>query len=552
MGQNNKGSFELYPWVGGYNPSDDPIVLNPQQLQIAENIYFDTDGGRKKRGGIDYLNTAAISVGGSPADLIWGTDYWANVSNTKRAYHVVITSGGKAFRSPYNGIYSAFNSTSTSVLPVSPGLISSEVFNEDLIIGYAKNAVPKVWDNQNTAVNLVSATAATGTYPSGWILRSHRNRLWIAGNSTNPDRISYSGFTAGAPDHRAWNFGSSAGFIDVQPGDGDPVGITAIFPEVNQGGLYVAKKTKIYFINTSDPSDANWTISLVSNGIGCVSHNAAIAVDQTDVLFPSNRGIHSLGQVISQAGIIEAAFLSKEIQTDYQDILSTADRSKMSAVWYPSLNSYYFNASSTADTFDYIYAYNVPLKQWYVWKAASGSVNNFNFMHSRYNGNTNLIEFISLSDGGWVLLMDQQRGYDISGASLMQVPINYRIKSAFLFPGKQRTVESHFTDLAFYVSSTNDSSFTVYWSIDNNPPQSTSIEQVIIGGNILGTTLLGADYILGESRGIKPYLISISGVGNGIEFEIQHHAPEDFQLYGIACKFIQSNESYDSGRNFGR
>lgn len=552
MSQASKQVYELFPWQGGYNPSIDPIILNPQQLTIGDNITFDTSGGRKKRGGISYLNTTTISISGSAPDLIWATDYWANVSSTKRAYHVAITSSGKALRSPYNNIYSTFNSAATAVISVTQGQITSEVFNEDLIIGYSKSAVPKVWDNQNTAVNLVNATAATGSYPSGWLLRAHRNRLWVAGNSSNPDRIYYSGFTAGVPDHRAWNTASSAGFIDIFPGDGDPEGITAIFPEINQGGLYVAKRTKIYFIDTSDPDDANWSLALVSKGIGCVSHNAAVAVGQTDILFPSDRGIHSLGQVISQAGIIEASFISADIHTDYQDVLNTADRGKYSAIWYSNLNSYFLSVTESSGIFNRIYAYNIELKQWYRWIPASGSENTFNYLHLRFNGTSKNYEFLSASNKGHVLKFDQSVFYDITGtATITTIPVSMRVRSGVIYPAASRISESHFTDLGFYVSSKNSSSFTVYWTVDNNNTQSKSINQVIVGGNILGTTILGSDYVLGESRGVKPYLTSINGVGNGLEIEIQHSSPDDFQLYGMVIKYIGSNESYNPQRNFG-
>lgn len=551
MAQQIKQIFELFPWTGGYNPSIDPIILNPQQLQICENAQFDNSGGRKKRGGIAYLNTAAVTVSGTAVDLIWGIDYWANVSSTKRAYHVVISEGGKALRSPYNGVYSAFNSATTATLSVTQGQITSEVFNEDLIIGFSKTAVPKVWDGQNTTVNLVTATAATGTYPTGWIVRSHRNRLWVAGASATPDRIYYSGFTAGAPDHRAWDTASSAGFIDVFPGDGDSQGITSIFPEVNQGGLYVAKRSKIYFIDTSNADDSLWTVRLVSNGIGCVSHNSAVAVDQTDVIFCSDRGVHSLGQVISQAGIIESAFLSADIHSDYQSVLSTSDRSKYSAIWYPKLNSYFLAVAQTAGTLNRIYGYNVEIKQWYVWKPADSTENTFNFLHLRFNGTDKTYQMYGVSDKGHVLEFDQEVFYDESGtATISQFAIPLRVKSAAIYPSAIRLSESHFTDLGFYVSSRNTSSFSVIWSIDNANSQSKAVAQVVLGGNVLGTTPLGPTFLLGEARGIKPYLTSINGVGNAIEIEIQHNDPSDFQLYGMALKFIGSNESYNPARNF--
>lgn len=548
--QRVKSTTELFPWLGGYTPAVDPIILDPQDLQIAENCVFDTSGGRKKRPGFDYHNTTAITVSSTLQDIIWGTDYWANVSNTKRAYHVVITETGKALRSPWNGTYSAFNSGATVVLSVTHGKISSEVFNEDLIVGYSTGAAPKVWDNQSTSNNLVTATATTGTYPNGWILRSHKNRLWVAGSNANPDRISFSGLTTGLPDHRAWNTSSSAGFIDIFPGDGDPEGITAIFPELRRGGLYVAKRTKIYYIDTSSATTSNWQVSLVSNGIGCVSHNSAVSIDDRDIIFASDRGIHSLGQVITDAGIIPSEFLSFPIHSDYHDILETADRSKYSAIWDPKLNCYLLAVSTTSGVFDQIYGYNVDLKKWFVWNNLTTD-NTFNFLHIRYNGTTKSKQSIFLSDDGRVMqLSTTPVYYDESGTStITQVPVSMRIKSAVIYPGKPRLTESHFTELAFYCASNNSSTFTVFWKVDNGNTQSKDQAQAVTGGNILGTTLLGSSFILGQSRGVKPYVISVNGVGSGIEVEIQHTDPSDFQLYGMAIKTTQSNESYDPRRN---
>lgn len=551
--QATKETEELYPWIGGYNPSVDPIILNPQQLQTAENLQFVNDGGRSKRGGITYVNnasTAVIKVGSVGVDLVYGTDYWANVSGTKRSYHVTVSSGGAIFRSPNSGNYTRANSASTAVISVTRGQLSSEVFNEDMILGYSKAAVPKVWDNQNSSTNFVPATAATGTYPSGWILRSHRNRLWVAGTSANPDRVYYSGFTAGVPDHRAWNTASSAGFIDIFPGDGDPEGITSIFPEINKGGLYIAKRTKIYFVDTSNSDDSLWSVSLVSNGIGCTSHNAAVAVDQIDVVFPSDRGIHSLAQVISQAGIIEGKFLSKDIHYDYHNVLFTADRSQYSAVWYPQLNSYFLSVSSSSNNFDRIYAYNIDLQQWFVWTSHT-TVNKFNFLHLRFNGTSKSYQFYGLSNKGRVLKFDGTNYYDQSGtATISQISIPFKIKTSILFPGKPRSAEKHFTDLLFYCSSKSSSAFNVSYKIDNGGLQNFSVNQIATGSNILGTTLLGPAFILGKARGVKPYISPIKGVGSCIEIEIQHSSSYRFDLFGMGIKFKQANESYNSRRNF--
>jgi len=122
----------LYPWLGGLNTSQDPIILDPQNLTTADNIIFTTSGSRRKRGGTSRYNTAAI--GTSASSVLYFTPYWAVVSNVKRERFVSVTADGKVYRSvPESGTWSSF---STLSLSVSHGGITSEVMNEDLILGF--------------------------------------------------------------------------------------------------------------------------------------------------------------------------------------------------------------------------------------------------------------------------------------------------------------------------------------------------------------------------------------------------------------------------------
>ena len=46
----------LLPWEGGWNTVFNPKLADPQSIDVAENIEYDYDGSRKKRGGVRKYN----------------------------------------------------------------------------------------------------------------------------------------------------------------------------------------------------------------------------------------------------------------------------------------------------------------------------------------------------------------------------------------------------------------------------------------------------------------------------------------------------------------
>src|SRR4051812_3510040 len=98
----------LYPWIQGLNTADDPIIGDPQTLQIADNIVLVNSGARQKRGGQAHVNTAAITVTATAQDFVWGTDYWANVSSAKRQYYVAASTQNKILRSSTGASWNSF------------------------------------------------------------------------------------------------------------------------------------------------------------------------------------------------------------------------------------------------------------------------------------------------------------------------------------------------------------------------------------------------------------------------------------------------------------
>jgi hypothetical protein len=530
----------LYPWLGGLNTSVDPMILDPQKLTVCDNIVFTNSGSRKKRGGQARYNSSPI--GGTAAEnVVHIIDYWSNVSSTKREYFVALTDSGKVYRSPFNGTWSSF---STLTLTVGQGGVTNTIIQEDLILGIKNSGVPKLWDNQNTASNLVALTATSGSLPfsSAWIVTSFLERLVIAGDPANPDRVYFSA----TGNYQKWTASSTAGTaitIPVGDGDGDPDGITAIFPGTGADRvLYVGKRKHLYRIDCSDPNQTNWSVRLVSREIGVVNHNTVASVDDSDVIFASDRGIHTLSQVVNTTAIIEGEFLSFPIQYDYKNVFSTSDRSKMSATYVPDLNSYLLGCKRTGkSTFETVYGYNVELKEWFRWTNVP-----CNFLTVRFNKTTGADELYAAGSSGFVNKLLQTALNDFGSA------IATTIKTAFIAPDGIPFSENQFTGLACIYRAHENSTFTVSYSIDGLYSQSVIFPQRSAGGNTLGTTLLGTSFILGNVQAIKPVWNHLTGIseGNSIQLTFQQNGTnQDFELFGMVLEYQADEEAQDAFRS---
>lgn len=547
-------TIALSPWIGGLNTAQDPIVLGltaegQQNLTQADNIIFTTSGGRKKRGGQARFNSTAVTTGTTAAtavDLIYGTTFWRNNSaNTKTEELVVVSESAQMF---YGASYGTLTSlTIPTSVSFSQGLVTSETITEKLFIGYSKSEPALYYTGGGAAVLSASAnTSVVGTFPDGNLVRQHLSRLFIAGDGANPDRLYYS--AAELP----WAHGTAGGYIDIFTGDGDPVGITAIFPSLNVSELYVAKRTSLYKIDTSDISPANWAVIPVSRGVGCVAHNSVAAIDQGDMIYASDRGIHSLQQVLSTIGIIEGKFISAPIQADFNEF---TNKNLMSAIWAPDLNSYLFSAQREGVTsIESVYGYNVTLGSWYRWTSVPA-----NFLFKRLATTAEEYQYYacadstSASDRGFINKLQQANLWDISSQT---GNITTTIKTPLMYPGGNFLNERNWLNLILLVRSRDESVIDLTFTVDEFLRGTLEIQQKIVGSNILGsasgsTYLLGTTFILGSPTGAKPLFGHINGVGNAIQVTIEHDTiGKDLEVYGLAIEYTEGEESQNAYRAF--
>lgn len=575
-------AIQFFPWPRGMYTSADALQIPKDTLQQATNSVFlgtrDNVGGVTRRFPFTRQNAwststeAYITVGTSTtADVIYIADYWANVSNTKQARFVAVTSDRRVYADNYTGQW-ADEITGTSVTLSTFGLggVSHEVMNEDLLLGFKNSTTGvAVWEAQSTSTNLVGLSSTTGVAGTSssifapitrcWILRQHQSRMFYAGDPQNKDTLYFSQSTL-YNNFTVTGTAGTAGSIQIFPGDGDPEGITAIFPSINSQELYVSKRRKMYKIITEDPDPDNWAIVKVSDAIGCVSHNTARTIAQRDVFFESDLGIHSLFQVINNTGIIEDTLISFPISRDYRT-MDQVSKSQHTAAFWPEENLYLHTAKTTgSEGIDRIYVYDLETGNWGYWESdaeydvgTSTERVSFNCLALQFDAGEGKTKLFVADNNGYINFYNENADGDLENLNLaassterVGTPILQRLVSALIFPQETWLRESTFTDIWVLGRAKTDVDLRISYRIDNQALVDESISIEANGGNTLGTTLLGSStYFLGlVGRGVRPAHIPCGGYGYGIEVALEFdEIGQVYEIYGIIIKYEDSEES---------
>lgn len=513
--------FQKIPWLGGLNTTLDPALVPTDQLVIADNVLFALDGARRKRGGFQFFDTSAIGI---DVTIVGLADYFANIVNAKVEKIVAITDEPVIYAYDTSGVRTPLTGDGGST-PLIAGFtqVSMEVMNNDLIMAFNNATTPKKWDNQVGA----QWTDLGGSPPKFSICRPHKSRLFAAGVPTEPDRLHYSSID----NTDEWNGAGTSGAIDLPIGDNDPEGITAIFPTI-KGQLFVAKRTKLYRINTSDPDDTNWTVEPISNGIGCIAHNNAQAIDQDDVFFTSEKGVHSLAAT-DKFGDFDSTFLSAPIQKSWNSF-NRGRLKQMWAVYIPEKNSYAIALTEEGqETNSHIYLYNVELKQWYRWPLIDCQ----SMVAAKFGGTTTLLT--GRSDGR-IARLDNVVFNDFGTA------IRFNVLTGSIYPDGSPITVKGFKKLSLFYKPKGNYTLTARFRIDNYAFQELSYS---LSGD---SDLLGIDFILGASvlgfnLALPVVTQSVDGYGHGFTLELIQDGPDqDVEVYGFAVEYEPAGDDQES------
>jgi hypothetical protein len=513
--------FQLMPWLGGRNTTLDPAILEAGQLSIADNTLFSTDMARRKRPGFAYLDSSSIGASVVLQGLI---DYWANVASVKTQRIVGVTSEPAIYSYTSAGTRTALTKHSTATALVAGfSYVSMEVINEDLIIAFDNATSPKKWDNQSGT----EWKDLAGSPPNFAFSRGHKNRLFAAGVKANPDRLYYSS----VDNHEEWNGAGTSGAIDIKPGDGDPEGITAIFPTI-KGALFVAKRDRLYRVDTTSADDADWSVTEVSAGIGCAGHNLVAAVGQDDVVYVSDKGVHALSTTAAYGDFV-ASFLSKNTQKEMND-WNKARFKAMQLCYVPEISSVVIAVSpegfgENAE----LHLYNVDDKGWYRFPDI-------------YAGSICRAKL----DSRDVLLMGNNAGRlsQLTNNTINDygAAIPWRVKTGVIYPdGSPKTVKG-FKKLSLFYKPKLDSTITAKFKIDNYAEQSLSFD---IEGeyDLLGSTFVLGSSVLGLQQALPAVTLPVDGYGRGFSLELSQSAvDQDVEIYGFAVEYEAAGDKQES------
>lgn len=502
---------------GGGLVSENPIVLSKNQMVVSDNILIGTTVSRRKRPGQEKYHTgtfdltASYPVSGVPIRNI--RDFWRTASLAGNPVSDLFLHQGAKVWSIDDRNTIGIDRTGALVLDTT-SIPCYQPFNQ--LIYFCSTVTADGYNKWDGA----SSTAIAATDPAdgpGKYLCTHFGRMVMAGNDDYPFR-AYLSVPFDAED---WS-SATATSLDVDA-DGDPEGITGICSF--QSRLYIFVRNGIYEVTGASKDD--FVVNRISDGIGCLAH-ATIVQIPNDVIFASDRGVHSLRQVASGRQT-ESTFLSKDIQKLWTTLINTALYKRCIASYDEPTNNYLVSVPSSGQiTNDQILAFNIEQGTWTVYPNISA--------RSLTRVLINNKKQVALGrEDGTITLLNENLTEDLG------VGYTARFLTGVLYPGGL-DVNKVFKSITVLASTTRPSNFTIGWNIDGKYSASKVIE-LTAGEDVLGST-----FVLGQSRlGVGqyvPHTIPIDQVGYGIQVDISCGGDSDMEVYGFILEVEDANPEY--------
>lgn len=519
--------FNMLPWSGGINTALDPALIGKNELTVGENIIFTARTSKKQRPAINYDWDDASS---STSSIIGLSEYWYEDSAAAKQQQIISIDDSNNVYSydPADGTRSTLTLTSTSTAWTSVvSVASSEVIN-NLFIFAVDGVDNKIMSYSGTSTSYQNLENA----PEGSIVRQHLGRLWT-NDKTRPDRLHYS--TTFNPTE--WLGVGDSGALDIGLGDGDPEGITAIFPSF-KGVLFVAKRTKLYKISGYTPE--SFIVELVSSGIGCVSHNSIALIDQDDIYFVSERGVHSI-KATDAYGDFEGAYLSLPIQTTFTDRFVKSRLKYAKAVYVPTLNSYALSVTDDAYSSTEnkaIWLFNTTYKAWYEWPNLScESIAGVQQSGKRifYLGSSTT----RVAQG----LVDSDSDTSESGVAMA---ILFTAATGQIYPTDNIYTQVGFKKIGIALRPEGNFELIIKFQIDGQEEQQITYSKSDV-------EVLDVDFVLDESvlqptSVLDPAIFSIDGYGRSFVLTIEQASTnKNIEIQGFSVEYEMTGPQQESG-----
>lgn len=332
----------------GLQGSKNLSIVDPDDLLVADNLTFQS-GTIQKEGGVNEYNSTAIT--GTP-NILGGWD-WNHDGGTQRM--IVVTDDGDILKDSGGGTFGTTLASGLTVVdgqgdPIVPIFVEggkeAAANDRKLFIFTGVNPV-QVLSADGATTSALSAPPADwsgANQPSFGLI--HEGRLWAGGNSNDPHRLYYSD-SSGTVDHEEF-VTSDAGSFAIYPGEGERLVGAVSF----RGGIVCFKHPRgIYFVDTTDPTLANWKVSRITNGVGA-HWTGLIAHTYNDIAFVDETGeirlisaTDAFGDV-STDSISDIHYMSEFIR----DNLNLSQAKQWRLQWYPTKRELHMACTRSGST----------------------------------------------------------------------------------------------------------------------------------------------------------------------------------------------------------
>ena len=292
---------------GGLNDNISPTEIADGEATDIQNVIFDNGGSLRKRYGFHNITYPAANYAlDSNVTGVPGV-YLFQKSNGNKYLIAVGNSGGQAtmyykqLDASGNVPAGAWTSQGTTNLPSS--------FTNDQYVTFSTA--------NDTLVMTVAGTSSNLTYPSAWQATGniynfttnancpkakynvfHKNMLFLAGDTSNPSRISFSDLTNGI------TYFYATDFFDLDKNNGQYItGMVSIF-----GNLYIFENNSIWMLSGSTRDD--FSLQKMVDNIGAAGQQSIQVVNNTIYFItPQN-------DIAEYDGNFSVKFLSSKIRNN--------------------------------------------------------------------------------------------------------------------------------------------------------------------------------------------------------------------------------------------
>lgn len=341
---------KIFPYAGGQNSTKNPILISPSEVVSTNNIVYTTYSTKRLRPGVVPAFPQQPSGG---RKILACCDFWRYGKQT------IVYYDGQRIRT-IDPLNNAFDDITGGINFPIDEVCTLVIFNGLLMIFFSGGKIPVMaWGGTGEIFPLIIAPNGSPNAPFGcvWL-----NSLWIP-DISNPGRMCKS--KTGDPTDF---LSADADQSDLDLNDGDPDGITAIFPPFF-GSLYVAKRLSLFKISTQYLPDGTLVFpqSKISEGVGCISHNGVVAAEQ-NIFFPSDYGWHSF-QSTNKIAAIDTDLMSKDIQPLWVSDTNFKRSQYIQGHYDRSINSIICMFPSASYNFPTdVWGYSLVAQKWYRWE----------------------------------------------------------------------------------------------------------------------------------------------------------------------------------------